>query len=167
MWIFTETGFVSAVRKPEYPDFITVRARDRESLESVAKIAKVDIKKSPFGDYTYRVFVTPEAFKEWFADSVANLTYDNFKDQVKQTRGSKFAQSLSQVWLTMLAVEDEEARTPELDSQGKPIRHSSQDPSQVNFEDLTEEQQLALEEQMKDLITDPVIDNWSEEESEM
>ncbi|MEY4417820.1 MAG: hypothetical protein RIQ88_258 [Actinomycetota bacterium] len=126
MWIFTETGFVSAVRKPEYPDFITVRARDRESLESVAKIAKVDIKKSPFGDYTYRVFVTPEAFKEWFADSVANLTYDNFKDQVKQTRGS-----------------------------------------QVNFEDLTEEQQLALEEQMKDLITDPVIDNWSEEESEM
>jgi hypothetical protein len=167
MWIFTETGFVSAVRKPEYPDVITVRARDRESLESVAKIANVDIKKSPFGDYTYRVFVTPEAFKAWFADTVANLTYDNFKDQVKHTRGSKFAQSLSQVWLTMLAVEDEEARTPELDEQGKPIRHSSQDPSEVNFEDLTEEQQLALEEQMKDLITDPVIDNWSEEESEM
>ena len=32
MWIFTKNGFVSAVRKKEYPDFITVRARDRESL---------------------------------------------------------------------------------------------------------------------------------------
>ena len=29
MWVFTETGFVSAVRKPEEPKFITVRAREK------------------------------------------------------------------------------------------------------------------------------------------
>jgi hypothetical protein len=33
MWVFTSTGFVSAVRKADRPNVITVRSRDRKSLE--------------------------------------------------------------------------------------------------------------------------------------
>ena len=39
MWVFTETGFVSAVRKPEEPKYITVRAREKQSLEVLAVYA--------------------------------------------------------------------------------------------------------------------------------
>ncbi len=33
MWVFTSTGFISAVRKYDRPNVITVRSRDRRSLE--------------------------------------------------------------------------------------------------------------------------------------
>jgi hypothetical protein len=33
MWIFTETGFVSAVRKSDAPSKVTARARDKQSLQ--------------------------------------------------------------------------------------------------------------------------------------
>ena len=36
MWIFTETGFVSAVQHRENPDYLMVRARDRQSLPAPA-----------------------------------------------------------------------------------------------------------------------------------
>ena len=39
MWVFTETGFVSAVRKPEEPKYITVRAREKQSLEVLSELA--------------------------------------------------------------------------------------------------------------------------------
>ena len=51
MWIFTETGFISAVRKTENPDVITVRSRDRDSLQPLASAAGVEIARSPYGDY--------------------------------------------------------------------------------------------------------------------
>ena len=43
MWVFTETGFVSAVKKNDRPDVYTVRSRDRKSLEPLAALAKVEI----------------------------------------------------------------------------------------------------------------------------
>ena len=39
MWVFTETGFVSAVRKPEEPKYITVRAREKPSRPAVSVAA--------------------------------------------------------------------------------------------------------------------------------
>ena len=36
MWIFTETGFVSAVRHFKEKDKLVVRARDQKSLEGLA-----------------------------------------------------------------------------------------------------------------------------------
>ena len=62
MWIFTDTGFISIVRKPEHPGVLTVRARDRHSLELLAAKAGVEIKRSPHGDYPYRVFVGDAEF---------------------------------------------------------------------------------------------------------
>jgi hypothetical protein len=110
MWIFTDTGFISAVRKPERPDSLTVRARDRKSLEALATLAGAEIKRSPNGDYPYRVFVTDSLFNQWLLERTAELDYSNFKNQVAKTRGYQFAHALADVWTAMLAVEDEGSR---------------------------------------------------------
>jgi hypothetical protein len=106
MWIFTSTGFVSAVRKYDRPDVITVRSRDRRSLEPLADTAGVEIAVSPFGDYPYRAFIKPEVFTKWVAEQADAIDYDNFKNRVGQTRGYEFTDALHNVWVAMLAVED-------------------------------------------------------------
>ena len=106
MWVFTSTGFVSAVRKADRPDVITVRSRDRKSLEPLATKAKVEIKVSPYGDYPYRAFVEPAAFTEWVAEQANEMDYDNFKNKVAKTRGYDYTHALHDVWVAMLATED-------------------------------------------------------------
>ena len=106
MWVFTSTGFVSAVRKADRPDVITVRSRDRKSLEPLATKAKVEIKVSPYGDYPYRAFVEPEVFTEWVAQQANQIDYDNFKNKVAKTRGYAFVDALHNVWVAMLVAED-------------------------------------------------------------
>lgn len=106
MWIFTSTGFLSAVRKYDRPDVITVRSRDRKSLEPLAETAGVEIAVSPFGDYPYRAFIEPEVFTKWVAKQADEIDYDNFKNRVAHTRGYEFTDALHNVWVAMLAVED-------------------------------------------------------------
>jgi hypothetical protein len=117
VWVFTSTGFVSAVRKSDRPDVITVRSRDRKSLEPLASKANVEIKASPYGDYPYRAFVEPKVFGEWIAAQALAIDYDNFKNKVAKTRGYAFVDALHNVWVAMLATEDakrEELRTKQL-----------------------------------------------------
>ena len=111
MWIFTETGFISAVRKPEYPDLITVRSRDRASLKPLADFAAVEIAKSPNGDYPYRTFVDPGLFAQWLFEQAEALDYSNYKSRIAKTRGYEYAHELGRVWSVMLATEDAEARS--------------------------------------------------------
>lgn len=106
MWLFTSTGFVSAVRKPDRPDVITVRSRDMKSLEPLAEKAGVEIKESNLGDYRYRVFVDPAIFTQWVAEQTDNIYYDNFKNHVARTRGYGFVGALHNVWAAMLDVEE-------------------------------------------------------------
>jgi hypothetical protein len=106
MWVFTSTGFVSAVRKHDRPDVVTVRSRDQKSLEQLATKAGVDIKISPFGDYPYRAFIKPEIFTEWVAEEASAIDYDNFKNRVATTRGYGFVEALHKVWVAMLGTED-------------------------------------------------------------
>lgn len=110
MWVFTETGFVSAVRKADNPKVLTVRSRDKKSLEPLAIAAGVQIAQSPDADYPYRAFVEQEAFAQWAFEQAMNVEYSNFKNHVAKTRGYEFASSLGGVWLAMLAVEDEASR---------------------------------------------------------
>ena len=106
MWVFSGTGFVSAVRKADRPDVITVRSRDRKSLEPLATKAQVEIKVSPYGDYPYRAFVQPAVFTEWLAEQASQIDYDNFKNRVARTRGYGFVEALHNVWVAMLGAED-------------------------------------------------------------
>jgi len=124
LWIFTDTGFISAVRKPEYPEVLTVRARDKASLEALAARSQTEIKRSPFGDYPYRLFISDELFTDWLLERSSELDYSNFKSRVAKTRGSKFVAALNNVWVAMLAVEDQDSRVELFDEDGNQLRHS-------------------------------------------
>lgn len=180
MWIFTDTGFISIVRKPEHPGVVTVRSRDRESLESLAAVAQVEIKRSPNGDYPYRVFAPDAPFTEWLLTQTGELKYSNFKNRVAQTRGRKFVQALHNVWSAMLEVEDDEARSPLLDADGNHLSHSDAGPKPshdkhhstrpVDFDNYSEDEQIAWFEREAELAREAVERseaksiNWSEED---
>ena len=111
MWLFTNTGFVSAVSNGQD---LMVRSRDRESLEPLAESAQTEILSTPKNDYPYRVIVTHEIFSRWAAHMAAGITYKNFKSEVSATRGYNFAHPLMRVWAAMHEVEDAEARNIDL-----------------------------------------------------
>ena len=94
MWLFTNTGFVSAV------------SNGKDLMVS----AKTEILTSPQNDYPYRVIVTHEFFARWVSHMATNITYKNFKSEVAATRGYDFAHPLMKVWSAMHEVEDQTAR---------------------------------------------------------
>ena len=108
MWLFTNTGFISAVSNGKD---LMVRARDKESLLAIAESARTEIISTPQNDYPYRVIVTHEFFAKWVAHMASNITYKNFKSEVATTRGYEFAHPLMKVWSAMHEVEDLEARS--------------------------------------------------------
>ena len=111
MWLFTNTGFVSAVSNGED---LMVRSRDRESLEAIAETAKTEIITTPHNDYPYRVILTHDFFAQWVSHMVMTIAYKNFKSEVAATRGYDFAHPLMKVWSAMHEVEDDEARRESL-----------------------------------------------------
>ena len=107
MWLFTNTGFVSAVSNGKD---LVVRARDRESLEALMEITKQKISHTPQNDYPYRLVISHETFAKWVAHMAPGITYKNFKSEVASTRGYDFAHPLMKVWSAMHEVEDAGAR---------------------------------------------------------
>lgn len=101
MWVFTETGFVSAVVSLHNREQFIVRARDRQSLESISEMADVAIHATPERDYPFRVFVTRDQFAEWMSVAMATMEYNNFKSRVTVTRGADFVDALHSVWSVM------------------------------------------------------------------
>jgi len=107
MWLFTNTGFVSAVSNGKN---LMVRARDKESLGPIAESAKTEIISTPENDYPYRVIVTHDFFAKWVSHMAINIGYKNFKSEVAATRGYEFAHPLMKVWSAMHEVEDGNTR---------------------------------------------------------
>jgi len=107
MWIFTSSGFVSAVYKD---GAIQVRARDSKSLEVLAVDCEAKIVATPVADYPYRIAISREQFASWVSKQALEIEYKNFKSEVADKRGSKFSKPLSQVWSVMHDVEDAKAR---------------------------------------------------------
>ena len=107
MWVFTTSGFVSAVYKD---GAIQVRARDRKSLEPLSKQTGAAIVATPLADYPYRIAITNEQFASWVNQQALSIAYKNFKSEVADTRGYGFAKPLNQVWSVMHEVEDAKAR---------------------------------------------------------
>jgi hypothetical protein len=110
MWLFTETGFLSAVQKDPTKEELVVRARDKESLSDLSKKHSLKIIKTPMADYPYRVEISKQDFANWVADEAMGISYSNFKNQVAIVRDSKFAKLLGKVWSVMLDAEDGDAR---------------------------------------------------------
>ena len=107
MWVFTTTGFVSAVFKD---NALQVRARDRRSLQPLAKQSGAKIIATPLADYPYRIAITNEQFSQWVMNQAMSIDYKNFKSEVAGTLGYGFAKPLNQVWSAMHDVEDSQAR---------------------------------------------------------
>ena len=107
MWVFTTSGFVSAVYKD---GALQVRARDRKSLEELSKETAAAIIATPLADYPYRIAITNEQFSKWLSQQVMSVDYKNFKSEIADTRGYGFAKPLNQVWSAMHEVEDSKAR---------------------------------------------------------
>jgi hypothetical protein len=105
MWLFTEGGFVSAIRYKNDKDEITVRARDKKSLAEIIDRTGAEIIKLPNTDYPYRVIISDAEWASWVAEQALNIDYPNFKNRVYQTRGKDFAHLLSEVWGVMLEAE--------------------------------------------------------------
>ena len=110
MWIFTETGFVSSVRHYKEKDKLVVRARDKQSLQSLANTANLEVLSTPLNDYPYRVHVMDSVFAAWLSKQTMDVDYTNFKDRVHKTRGHDFADTLLSVWSAMHQVEDAGSR---------------------------------------------------------
>jgi|694.fasta_scaffold76474_6 hypothetical protein len=108
MWVFSQDGFISAVDNGAKPGYLAVRARDRKSLVPLSELAESEIEFTPSRDYQYRVYVTREMFQDFMQLSIETLDYKNFKDRLKVSRGSKFAQAAGTVWATMHDVTDAE-----------------------------------------------------------
>ena len=105
MWIFTETGFVSAVRNTEHEGKYSVRARDKESLAGLIETTGAELIVTSNTDYPYRIIISPEDFVQWTSEQAASIDYPNFKSQVAKTRGYEYTGALHEVWLAMLATQ--------------------------------------------------------------
>lgn len=105
MWLYTETGFVSAVANKDNENLI-VRARDRVSLGGLSSLTGNEIEVGQGTDYPYRLSCTKEIFNAWASEHILNISYPNFKNRIYETRGPRFAQVLSEVWFSMLEVEN-------------------------------------------------------------
>ena len=108
MWLFTSTGFVSAVRQGSD---LVVRSRDAQSLEPIATFGKIKIQHTPANDYPYRITTDNDTFARWTHFMCQTIEYSNFKSEVALTRGAKFAKALAKVWSDMHDVEDKDARS--------------------------------------------------------
>ena len=106
MWVFTETGFISAVVHYDDPQIIVVRARDKASLDGIAALADVAIQSTPYNDYPHRVHVPRTVFQQWLDASVDDMEYVNFKNRIHETRGDRYYHALTGVWNTMHEVEE-------------------------------------------------------------
>jgi hypothetical protein len=118
MWIFTTGGFVSAVQHRDNPDMVMVRARDKESLETMLEgielagtandevFEKPEIVSVP-GDYRWRVTVSKATFAVFVQFEILNyLNYANYKDALTKVRGETWHRATMGVWTSMLQVDD-------------------------------------------------------------
>jgi flagellin-specific chaperone FliS len=110
MWLFTDKGFISAVTHRDDASKMMVRARDKQSLEGLAKAGKTEVETTLNADYPHRIVVTKATLKKWLNNQIDEATYDNFKTQVAKTRGYDFVKPLHDVWETMHQVEDVKRR---------------------------------------------------------
>lgn len=130
MWIFTTGGYVSAVQDKNDPDILVIRARDRQSLETLAdgaelvgEVERPVIIRGAGTDYPYRLSVSRAAFIAWVAHEITHyLTYKNFKDAAEGALGKPWHDTLSAIWWDTHHFTDEEGErfSPYLQSVRKP-----------------------------------------------
>lgn len=84
MWLCTQQGFFSIVRKAD--NEYHVRARLRADLMKLKKLSPmledVQIKKWPEADYRFRIIVDSATLFILFMSLASNINYSNFKSRI-------------------------------------------------------------------------------------
>jgi hypothetical protein len=107
MWIFTTFGFFSVVQKKPSDKFLTVRARDPEDLGRLRQhLPDLGPTRLEGGDYCCRATVPRAAFAAGLAMIAAEINYDNFKDAVQKSMGSKRASICHDVWAAAYQIQE-------------------------------------------------------------
>lgn len=110
MWLVTEFGFFSVVRKPGDAEegMLTVRARVRGDLEALGRRylpTMGPIKTSKANDYRFRARAPRAAVASAMALAVEGIGYANFKSRVRETQGSGREAVLHDVWHALYALQ--------------------------------------------------------------
>ena len=88
MWLFAKQGFYSVVlaadRDGQPPDTLAVRARRRQDLESLRRLAPAlsVVVSMRHRDYPFRCFIRREDFSRLLADLGGKIDYENFKEEI-------------------------------------------------------------------------------------
>jgi hypothetical protein len=111
MWLVTRDGFYSiAQTRPNTT--LTVRARDRESLERLLRRYDILIHKDTViqegtgTDYEFRVELPRNTVSIIAMDTVKSIDYPKFKPAAEATRGAKFYDVLVRAWAVLLDLND-------------------------------------------------------------
>ena len=107
MWIFTDTGFVSAVADRDNNDQLIVRSRDRASLEPLAALDGDQILVGIGSDYRYRILCSRETFTRWVTEQATAIDYPNFKDEVAKVDPERAAVYMG-VWSELRKLQERE-----------------------------------------------------------
>lgn len=113
MWLFTDIGFFSIVRKPEDEDAgtVTIRARVRSDLERLKEFylpTLGDVVEGGGTDYPFRARAKQSDFAEALRLIGENVGYSNFKSEVSAKQGHPRAHVYSDVWRQLRRLEGEE-----------------------------------------------------------
>lgn len=117
MWLFTNFGFFSIVRKPEDESAgtLTVRSRVKSDLEALRDkyLPKMgSITANAGSDYRYRAKAPREAVAEAMLQAVRDLDYSNFKDSVAKNQGHDRTHLYHKVWDVLYALQKKQFAAP-------------------------------------------------------
>ncbi|HKK18948.1 MAG TPA: hypothetical protein VJ952_09745 [Opitutales bacterium] len=107
MWLATQHGFYSIVRKED--DLFFIRARVRQDLLNLLELTELDqeIREWATADYRYRIFVDFDTLLEVMVQLTARLDYPNFKGRVyeREDQAHKLG-AYHRIWETMAQLQN-------------------------------------------------------------
>jgi hypothetical protein len=109
MWLLTNFGFFSTVRKPGEHQ-LTVRSRSVGDLDRLRDQYLPSLGPTVEGagtDYPYRALASPEDLASAMGEIVRDLDYSNFKSEVSRRMGPGRSHIYGRVWSALRAVEEE------------------------------------------------------------
>jgi len=129
MWLITNFGFFSVVKKSEdlKSDSLTIRSRAKGDLETLSQryLPQMGpIVANAGTDYKYRAKVSQSEFAEAMKQIALDIDYSNFKSSVAKIQGSGRSNLYHQVWDVLCQLQD---------SEPKPERKSKPTSSRMSY----------------------------------
>jgi hypothetical protein len=120
MWVFTKSGFYSAVKKPGCaPGELEVRARCKGDFQRLIHVtgASCRIIDNAGTDYPFRVRMHRTLWADFVYNQAIDIDYDNFKGQIDVNQWESMSQrnrrhdAYMGVWRALLALEETMPKT--------------------------------------------------------